>query len=70
MLNSIVLAICGFFVAAGAIELSPYFGSLALSLAITLAIFAFVLSCIATLSERAHRPADRGRNSGRFRSSF
>jgi hypothetical protein len=70
MLNAIVLAICGFFVTAGAIELSPYIGSLALSLSITLAIFAFVLSCIATLMERAHRPAGRRPNSGRFCSSF
>ena len=66
MLNSIVLAICGVFVAAGAIGLSPHIGSLALSLSITLAIFAFVLSCLAALMGRAHRPADRGRNSVRF----
>ena len=66
MLNAIVLAICGFFAAVGAIELSAETGNLALSLAITLAIYAFVLSCIARLMERAHRPAVRGSNSGRF----
>jgi hypothetical protein len=66
MLNAIVLAICGFFAAVGAIELSPYFGSLTLSLAIALAIYAFAVSCIATLMERAHRPRRSGPNSGRF----
>ena len=66
MLNAIVLAICGFVVTAGAIELSPYIGSLALSLSIILAIFAFVLSRIAALMERAHRRAVRRPNSGRF----
>jgi uncharacterized membrane protein YjjB (DUF3815 family) len=54
MVNVIVLAICGFFAALGEIELSSYIGSLALSLAITLAIYAFILSCIATLMQRAH----------------
>ena len=70
MLNAIVLAICGFFVTAGAIELSSYIGNLALSLSITFAIFAFALSCIATLMERAHRPPGRRLNSGRFCSSL
>jgi len=49
MFNAIVLAICGFVATAGAIELFAETGSLALSLAITLAIYAFVLSCFARL---------------------
>lgn len=59
MLNAIVLAICGFFAAVGAIELSAQTGSLVLSLAITLAIYALVLSCFARLMERSHRRAGR-----------
>ena len=47
MLNAIVLAIGGFFAVVGAIELSAETGSLALSLAITSAIYAFFLSCFA-----------------------
>ena len=70
MLNAIVLAICSFFVTAGAIELSLYFGSLPLSLSITLATFAFVLSCITTLMDRAHRPAGHRPRSDRFCSPF
>ena len=56
MLNAIVLAICGFIAAAGAIELSAETGSLVLSLAITLAIYAFVLSCFSRLMARASTP--------------
>ena len=56
MFNAIVLAICGFLAAAGGIELSAEIGSLALSLAITLATCALVLSCFARLVDRAHQP--------------
>ena len=56
MLNTIVLTICGFFATVGAIQLSAATGSLVLSLAITLATFAFVVSAFARLSERAHGP--------------
>ena len=59
MLNAIVLVICSFFAAVGAIELFAYVGSLALSLSITLAIYALVLSCFATLEENARRAAVR-----------
>ena len=61
MLNAIVLAIGGFFAVVGAIELSAETGSLVLSLAITLAIYALVLSCLASLMESAHpnRPLKR-----------
>jgi Co/Zn/Cd efflux system component len=54
MFNAIVLAICGFFAAAGAIELFAETESLTLSLAITLATYAFVLSCFARLTGHAH----------------
>ena len=70
MLNAIVLAICGFFAGVGAIQLSAETGSLALSLSITLAIFAFVVSCVERLMQRAHRPAVREPNCSRLPSSF
>ena len=55
MFNAIVHAIGGFFAVLGAIELSVGTGSLALSLAITLAVYAFVVSCCTRLMEGAHR---------------
>jgi hypothetical protein len=59
MLKAVFLAIHGFVAGVGAIELSAKTGSLALSLAIILAIYALVLSSFARLMERVHRPGVR-----------
>ena len=61
MLNAFVLAIAGFLAALGAIELTAETGNLALSLAITLAIYALVLSCFARLADGTRRSAHRAK---------
>lgn len=61
MLNAFVLAIAGFFAAFGAIELTAETGNLALSLAITLTVYALFLSGFARLAEGTRKPRRRAR---------